>query len=318
MLLKIPLRIIESKAFLIIITSFFYLVILFTRSFMGIYFFNFRLGEIVMGVSLLVFVYSIVLLNFKNEIKQQFDKKFIIFNNLIFISFFIITYYSDSQLNITYTYKASSYIWTIGFFYVGYFTAKNIKFKQSYLNFVASTLLFIYFYAIFGLPDFLVNFFLSISDKFEPHKGSDILIIFVVIFFFFNKFKLNKRLAFEIFTVFSFIYLPLILFKSRASFISFIIFLIFEFYILRKFIFQNTKRNIILFLVTIIFFIISVFLVSGSKFLEDNQESFVSEVQYGINYIATYRADPDDEVFRLFYLADDILGSKTRRILATV
>jgi hypothetical protein len=141
--------------------------------------------------------------------------------------------------------------------------------------------------------------------------------MFVTVFFISNRLNSNKRFAFELFVAFSVAYLPLILFKSRASIIALLIFLIFEFIYFNSELESNFKRNAILTIFCIGIFLQSVFLVSGSGFLEDSQESFVSEVEYGLDYIATYRADPDDEVFRLFYIAEDDLGTRTTRIFST-
>ncbi len=186
-----------------------------------------------------------------------------------------------------------------------------------YLYIQLGILIFIYFFSIYGLPDSISSFLLSISDKFEPHKGSDILIIFVTIFFVFDRFNKNKLFAFEIFMCFFVAYLPLILFKSRASFIALLFFFIYEIAYFKPKLDSNFKRRLLLSILLIIIFLQSVFFVSGSGFLEESQESFVSEVEYGLNYIATYRADPDDEVFRLFYIAEDDLGTRTTRIFST-
>ena len=290
----------------------------FARSFMGIYIFkNFRLGEIVMAVSFLFFIICNIYLLIRKKDRLTIGNNFFIINFIIFISFFYISYISDSQLFITYTYKASSYIWTIGFFYLGYFYFKYNNLSVRYINLQLGVLVFIYFFSIIGLPKSVTNFFLSISDKFEPHKGSDLMILFVTILYLSNRIRKNSRLSFEIFILFSSAFLPLMLFKSRASFISLVLFLFIELLNYKKDTLLNLRRNIFLLFFSILIFIFSIFLVSGSDFLIENQENFTAEIQYGIEYITSYRADPDDEVFRLFYIADDVLGTKTTRIFST-
>ena len=152
---------------------------------------------------------------------------------------------------------------------------------------------------------------MSISDKFEPHKGSDLLIIYVTIVFVVNKLFMDKRLGFEIFILLTSLYLPLMLFKSRASFIAFLFFSISEIYYFRSNINSNFKRNLLLIFLVVFIFFQSVFFVSGSGFIK------ADEIEAEVEYVATYRNDPDDEIFRLFYIAEDALGSRTTRIFSS-
>lgn len=313
--MKLRNSILKSSIAKYSVAVFFTAVFIFSRTFMGIYIFGFRVGEIMMGVSLLFFVISIIF--FRNEVINLFDKNLYITTIFIILIFVINVIYSNSSFINTYTYKSSSYIWTLGFFFLGYYFFKFQEISYSYLYFQLSILVYLYFFSIYGLPNSISSFLLTISDKFEPHKGSDILIIFVTIFFVFNRFYKSKLLAFEIFSYFSVAYLPLVLFKSRASFIALLIFIIYEIAYFKTSLKSSLKRRVIFLILLIIIFLQSVFFVSGSGFLEENQETFVSEVEYGLNYIATYRADPDDEVFRLFYIAEDDLGTRTTRIFST-
>jgi hypothetical protein len=313
--MKLRNNILKSKLAKFIISLFFALVFILARTFMGVYIFGFRVGEIMVGASLLILIFSLIL--FYKELVDLFGKNLIQIFFLLLLSFIFNAFYTNSLFTSPYTYKSSSYIWTIGFFFLGYFFFKVNNISTSYVYFQIGVLVYIYFFSIYGLPSSISDFFLSISDKFEPHKGSDILIIFVTVFFISNRLNNNKRFAFELFISFSVAYLPLILFKSRASFIALLIFLIFEIIYFISELDSNLKRTITLTIFCIGIFLQSVFLVSGSGFLEDSQESFVSEVEYGLGYIATYRADPDDEVFRLFYIAEDDLGSRTTRIFST-
>lgn len=312
---SIILNILSFKSFGIFIYMFFLLVFIFARSFMGIYIFGFRIGELFMGASLILFLSSLLFLN--SEIKNKINKN-LYYLHLSFIGlFFYNLINSNSSLSDPYTFRSSSYIWTIGFFYLGYFLMSKQKLNQINLYLFLPIIVYIYFFSIFGLPGSFENFILSISDKFEPHKGSDILIVFCSVFFIVNRFAVSKRLQFEIFIIFSISFLPLIAFKSRASFIALVLFLIMEIFYFKPIINQNIKRNLILGIASLLFFVQSVFLVAGSKFLETSQENFISEVEYGLDYIASYRADPDDEVFRLFYVAYDDLGTRTTRIFST-
>ena len=313
--MKLRNNILKSNLTKYTISLFFTLVFILGRTFMGVYIFGFRVGEIMMGASLLILISSLIFFN--KELIDVFGKNFVRVNFLILLSFILNALYTNSSFTSPYTYKSSSYIWTIGFFFLGYFFFRVNNISTSFMYFQIGVLVYIYFFSIYGLPTSISDFFLTISDKFEPHKGSDILIMFVTVFFISNRLNSNKRFAFELFVAFSVAYLPLILFKSRASIIALLIFLIFEFIYFNSELESNFKRNAILTIFCIGIFLQSVFLVSGSGFLEDSQESFVSEVEYGLDYIATYRADPDDEVFRLFYIAEDDLGTRTTRIFST-
>lgn len=313
--MKLRNNILKSNLTKYTISLFFTLVFILGRTFMGVYIFGFRVGEIMMGASLLILISSLIFFN--KELIDVFGKNFVRVNFLILLSFILNALYTNSSFTSPYTYKSSSYIWTIGFFFLGYFFFRVNNISTSFMYFQIGVLVYIYFFSIYGLPTSISDFFLTISDKFEPHKGSDILIMFVTVFFISNRLNSNKRFAFELFVAFSVAYLPLVLFKSRASIIALLIFLIFEFIYFNSELESNFKRNAILTIFCIGIFLQSVFLVSGSGFLEDSQESFVSEVEYGLDYIATYRADPDDEVFRLFYIAQDDLGTRTTRIFST-
>ena len=313
--MKLRNNILKSNLTKYTISLFFTLVFILGRTFMGVYIFGFRVGEIMMGASLLILISSLIFLN--KELIDVFGKNFVRVNFLILLSFILNALYTNSSFTSPYTYKSSSYIWTIGFFFLGYFFFRVNNISTSFMYFQIGVLVYIYFFSIYGLPTSISDFFLTISDKFEPHKGSDILIMFVTVFFISNRLNSNKRFAFELFVAFSVAYLPLVLFKSRASIIALLIFFIFEFIYFNSELESNFKRNAILTIFCIGIFLQSVFLVSGSGFLEDSQESFVSEVEYGLDYIATYRADPDDEVFRLFYIAEDDLGTRTTRIFST-
>ena len=313
--MKLRNNILKSNLTKYTISLFFTLVFILGRTFMGVYIFGFRVGEIMMGASLLILISSLIFFN--KELIDVFGKNFVRVNFLILLSFILNALYTNSSFTSPYTYKSSSYIWTFGFFFLGYFFFRVNNISTSFMYFQIGVLVYIYFFSIYGLPTSISDFFLTISDKFEPHKGSDILIMFVTVFFISNRLNSNKRFAFELFVAFSVAYLPLVLFKSRASIIALLIFLIFEFIYFNSELESNFKRNAILTIFCIGIFLQSVFLVSGSGFLEDSQESFVSEVEYGLDYIATYRADPDDEVFRLFYIAEDDLGTRTTRIFST-
>ena len=101
----------------------------FSRSFVGIYIFNVRIGELFVGLSFILFLY-VVFFNSKNTQLIYFDQKFRLINFFIFLTFLIVAYVSDSNFYSTYTYKTSTYIWTFSLFFLGAYSKKlrlNLK-----------------------------------------------------------------------------------------------------------------------------------------------------------------------------------------------
>ena len=302
--------ILKNKLFKYSVFLFFVSVFVFARSFMGIYIIGFRIGELAMGFSLLIFIISMATF-YSSDIFNNLNKK------IFFITFFLIsiTFIVNISLNgnsiSTYTFRSSSYIWTTGFLFFGYHFFRVNSLSKNLIYVGIPILIYIYFFSIYGFPQAIIDFILSISDKFEPHKGSDLLIIYVTIVFVVNKLFMDKRLGFEIFILLTSLYLPLMLFKSRASFIAFLFFSISEIYYFRSNINSNFKRNLLLIFLIVFIFFQSVFFVSGSGFIK------ADEIETEVEYVATYRNDPDDEKFRLFYIAEDTLGSRTTRIFSS-
>ena len=302
--------ILKNKLFKYSVFLFFVSVFVFARSFMGIYIIGFRIGELAMGFSLLIFIISMATF-YSSDIFNNLNKK------IFFITFFLIsiTFIVNISLNgnsiSTYTFRSSSYIWTTGFLFFGYHFFRVNTLSRNLIYVGIPILIYIYFFSIYGFPQAIIDFILSISDKFEPHKGSDLLIMYVTIVFVVNKLFMDKRLGFEIFILLTSLYLPLMLFKSRASFIAFLFFSISEIYYFRSNINSNFKRNLLLIFLIVFIFFQSVFFVSGSGFIK------ADEIETEVEYVATYRNDPDDEKFRLFYIAEDTLGSRTTRIFSS-
>ena len=302
--------ILKNKLFKYLVFLFFVSVFVFARSFMGIYIFGFRIGELAMGFSLLIFIFSMVTFYSSNIFNNSNKKIFFITFFLISITFIVNVFIYGNSIS-TYTFRSSSYIWTTGFLFFGYQFFRVNTLSKNLIYVGIPILIYIYFFSIYGFPQTIIDFILSISDKFEPHKGSDLLIIYVTIVFVVNKLFMDKRRGFEIFILLTSLYFPLMLFKSRASFIAFLFFSISELYYFRSNINSNFKRNLLLIFLIIFIFFQSVFFVSGSGFIK------ADEIEAEVEYVATYRNDPDDEKFRLFYIAEDTLGSRTTRIFSS-
>ena len=91
-------------------------LLFFGRSFSGIYFFGYRLGEFIALFGLII--YLLFLLFFK--IIKNLDLKNIYIIHTILIFLFILSFtLSNENLSNTYIFRASLFIWVVSFFYFG-------------------------------------------------------------------------------------------------------------------------------------------------------------------------------------------------------
>ena len=294
------MKLFENKYLRLLLVAFFIFVFIFTRSFMGIYVMGFRLGELAILASMACLLLFSLFLRKSPSLALLRESNINLIISLILISFVLIGYLSNSNFINPYTYKASSYIWTIGFFFLGYQVTKNWKLKKKYFNFSLLILLYIYFLAIYDLPIYVQDFILSISDKYEPHKGSDMLIMFITIIFIFIRLN-DKRIGIEVLFIFSFLYFPLLLYKSRGAFISLLIYFILE-------VIRNTKtlvnasffRNLGLVIASVLIAAQSVFFVTQSGPLK------ITIANEKLNEVTQYRAPElnPGEYVNYLYLKD--------------
>lgn len=297
--------IIKSNFFKYSFTIFLISILLFARTFMGLYIYGFRLGELAMGATILILLISLI--NYKNFLyTNYFSKELFVTLIMILFYFMINSLITDSSFFSTYTYRSSSYIWTIGMLFLGANFFKLNYLNPNILKSLYVILIFIYIYGTYGIPKSYINYILQYSDKFEPHKGSDLLLIFVGIFFINNRYFQNKRILFEIFTLFVCLYFPFFGFKSRGAFLAFLIFTITEYFYFRNEFRANLKRNILLFLFSFMVLFQSIFLINGSSFIKFNQ------AEQNIKNIVEYRADPDDEEFRILFIEEDFWTKEMR------
>ena len=114
-----------------------FFLIVFTRSFAGIYIFGIRLGEYLVAFGL---VSSLIIFFLPNKFLKAPNLIHNIFR-LIIISFFITLLVTDASFVERYTYKTSSYIWTTAYFFIGYYFLK-IGLAQKYFMYFYSVILF--------------------------------------------------------------------------------------------------------------------------------------------------------------------------------
>ena len=285
------------KIMLKVYVSFFMtMVFLFSRSFVGIEVMEFKVGEISMLMSLIFLIFSISI-SYKYDIfANKVTRKFLTTNILFLTSFVIIVIINNGSFIDTYTYKASSYIWSIGFLYIGLYIGKDIKLTRKISLLVVLYFIYLYAYAVNDFPSSIVEFILSISDKYEPHKGSDILIMLIIPLFVLNRTFNNARTSLNILILSSALFLPLLLYKSRGAFVTFLIFIILEMYVLRKNFKNSIKSNIIIFIM-----FSTIFLLSSSIITQ--RDIRIDEVSTTVTELATYRIpDKNAEFNPMFFL----------------
>jgi len=267
----------------ITICLFISLIFLFGRSFMGLYLLGFRLGELLVGFSLFVWilfllngVFKFVNLEIDNNLKNIFY--------LMPLIFFITLIVKNNILFNTYTFKSSSYIWTVSIFFAGVFVYQNFDLDKLFIYTLNPILIISYLFQVFAMPEEVSNFFLTMGDKFEPHKGSDLTILFVVAFMINSKYFRENRNFYAYVAIFAALYMPFLYFKSRASFIAVFLFLLIELIKYKKLIYKQLWliKGTIVFVISILVFLQSVFWVRESGIIKvyEARENVISLVEY--------------------------------------
>jgi len=260
----------------ILFFGFFGCVILFNRSFVGLYIFGFRLGEILTGVGLLISLIFLILpkkylSNFYFNNFQYYGSK------LIVLSFFLINIINNGSFTSTYTYKSSSYIWTTFFIFFGLITNLKTHIKIEYLyRFFLVVPFLTYLFSSGNYPNFVIDFFILNSDKFQFLKASDIFIGYASINFLNKYFIKSENRRFLYFMITSGLMLPLLLFASRGSFLGVVIYMLFELFYSRRYINNNRLRVGIYLLISLLFFSFSALRIDRSEL---NRPSFDDLVQ---------------------------------------
>ena len=252
------------------LASFFILYLIigyFNRSFVGLKIYNYRIGEFIVLLGFLISIY--VFISGNSVLK---DKKILFNFRLIIFTFFISAILSNSNFIDTYTYKSSSYIWTIGYiflgFYIGKFEIKNSK----YFFIVGLVVLFSYIFSTGNYPNFIIDFFKQYSDKFQFTKASDSFHLILVSSLVINFFTDNKYFQLAYLYSISFLFLPLLIYQSRGSFIGILLYLIFETFYARRFIISEPKKVFVLILLAVIFLSAGIYRISGKSTDELSEE----------------------------------------------
>ena len=260
--MKTYLNLLSNKTTQVLIQNFVAINLLFFtffgRSYSGLTILNFRFGEIFIGLSILLFFNLLFYINF---IELKFLRIFLYF---LFISFIISALISDSNFLNLYTYKSSSYIWTLGFLLFGIILFSNIDYDFWLIKFSPFVLIIVYFLSTVRFPKSIASFFIQFSDKFEYLKGSDLLIIFVAFILISKRRFINKYFFLTYFLLLSSLYVPLFIFKSKGAVLPGVIFIIFELLVHRGYILANKVKFMFLILLCIPTFVIGIYTSFGS------------------------------------------------------
>jgi hypothetical protein len=127
------------------------LLIVFTRSFAGLYIFGFRIGEYLVAGGLLMLIYYALLSQ-----REEIPKEILSLTKYLLLSFLIVNFFTYTDLFNKFTYKNSSYLWTIGFIYVGFIFFGRFFTKNKFYILVAGITI-IYFFGTGSYPDILAK-----------------------------------------------------------------------------------------------------------------------------------------------------------------
>jgi len=290
------------KIIFISIFVFYLNVAYFNRSFVGLEIFEYRLGEYMVFFGLLMSIYFF----FSGNIKIKNNNIKLLYRVIIAMFLFSALINNANFLN-TYTFKSSSYIWMISYLFLGLHLGK-IEFKRSnYYILLGFAALFSYIFSTGNYPNFIIDFFKENSDKFQFTKASDSFHLIVITSLIINLLVENSNFKLAYVYSISFLYLPLLIYQSRGSFIGIIIFLIIETYYFRKFIKNNIKPFSLILLLSAICLTIGIFRISDktTKELSEEPVKIISET-------TTRIVENKDTVqtFLSFYFTDGRLYSE--------
>ena len=172
---------------------FLFLLFLLARTFTGVHIFGFRVGELLVGCSLVLLIAYLIIYPLKTA-NYFMGIKALHFTLCFLVFFFLLsTIYNNSNFTNLSLFQTSSYIWTIGALVLGTEIVKYFRIHLSSYDIFFSTigLFAVYIFSTKGISENRQNFILNFTDKFEYAKGSDILLAFVFVFvFILNKVKI--------------------------------------------------------------------------------------------------------------------------------
>ena len=284
------------------------LVIVFGRPFVGIFIFNQQLGKYYVFAGAITLVFLFLGYYFFSLKIDKIYRNLIIISTLIVLTFFI-SLITNGFISDMYIFKSSSYIWSLGYFVLGFYFLNNIKREIVLLILFLSTFA-LYFVSIINYPNFIIDIFISSSDKFQLVKAADSLLIFVllnIVFSNFSKFseKFKVQMLFYSFGMF----LPYYIYQSRGSLLAATLFFTLSIFSYKKFIRKNIIKVFLYTLLSIILFYVSsysiTFISVDEEFLPDNFTEVTNTI---IDEVLTEKETR--EGFLTFYIQDGRLFSR--------
>lgn len=301
-----------SINFYLIVLSLF---IIFGRSFSGITIFGIRVGEAMVGLSLIIsfgiFLLKVLKINLGNKDLRLVSSIL----SLIIFSFLCSIFYTKGTLLLSYTYKASSIIWTISFIFLSYEIFKRIETEHIFFKAVPYFPVILYILSTIHFPEILINFFATYSDKFDFVKGSDLLLAFVVSQLFVRNRYENTIKGFSYFMLLSAIYVPLFIYKSKGAFIPGVLFIainsVYYISILKT---EKLKSALVVFICIPLFFL-STFNAYGNLSFKkmgmdqySQEDSIISAGSNALKIVLDEKNTP--EIFASFFILDGRIYSQ--------
>jgi len=247
-----------------------FLLVFFNRPFVGISIFGYRIGELLILFGLLLTPLPLASRIFKFQIiNEKYDGLLKVYYTIL-ILFFINVLINNSNILSSYTFKSSTYIWTLSYLFVGFvflnFKDTDEKFRNIFLYIFMFTPIAHYFFSTGYFPNFIITFFNEFSDKFEFTKASDIMMSLLIGNILCFKYLKNTfaKMCYFFFSV-SFM-LPLLLLMSRGSFVSTSLFFALTIFYYREYFIKNIKSSIVFLIIGALSFIISTYNVNDVDF----------------------------------------------------
>ena len=286
---------------------FYTLTALFTRSFVGIYIFGIRIGELVVLVALVLFaIWTYFLLIEKNKLND----KFLYFNLSLTFLFLISIILTDGSLIETYTYKTSSYIWSLGYIYLGIVFANRLNISKNIVLLGSLIPIIQYLMSTGRYPNFIIQFFIDYSDKFQFLKGADVMLNLLTILTLIQIFNFSK--FFEISYTFTIIGLlsPMLLYQSRSAFIPLVVYLFIYLIYNKSYLYKNYMKTVIIILISSLIFILSAYNVYGNLQFQKVEKIFTLEEDVSVVITNLVEQKKTTEVFLSFYFDEGKIKSK--------
>jgi len=289
------------------ILLFYTLTALFTRSFVGIYIFGFRIGELVVLAALMLFaIWTYFLLIERNK----FNDKFLYFNVALALLFLISIFLTSGSLVETYSYKTSSYIWSLGYIFLGTIFANKLNISKNIVLLGSLIPIIQYLMSTGRYPNFIIQFFIDYSDKFQFLKGADVMLNLLTILTLIQIFNFSK--IFETSYTFTIIGLlsPMLLYQSRSAFIPVVVYVFIYIINNRSYLVKNYIKTLIMILISSFIFILSAYNVYGNFQFQKVQKIFTLEEDVSVVIIDLVEQKKTAEVFLSFYFDEGKLKSK--------